>query len=618
MRPSCAQIYPSPKILGDGSEPKTRSDLGAIGRPRQVVLQRGHVHRLNENSLLIGSEGDVIRLQCGHKFGHSVSDKISRMPLTKVEQDICQFVVHHFLEQSDVTRRHALLKKFKSDLPDALRRLVDRAVLRSVEQVSNNETYLPRAIAFHYCGDPDALAFAKKSTEIVLQALLSLYEHELDKEPQEQRNLSPSDVEAEARNLKFDVDEKMVRTGLYFAEELSVFWTMQKETKQIFLTSFRVSERIYEVMKVSNPWDVQIERGRMNIENHPYGRSLDRLDISEQPDHIADLPNKEKLLADVGSFLTRKGGIALLVIDLDHFKDVNDTKGHPEGDACLDRVVKAIGSVLGRKGILYRWGGDEFAVSLPDFSTDEAHATAERIRRTVEEAKPGGDDLSVTTSIGVSGSDRMTTGSAAELLAAADKAMYRSKHQGKNCVTSWSAAEFDRADAKEEPKPRGGKTRATGNADSSNLAKHARVRITPIVPRQHEQSEFMLMEDSDECLVFQKMDSQRAVDIPKSFIEKIRKFSDSRPALVQLSGRLQWVSTKRSFELFPDKPPSGNDGTYGIGKDVDNGYPVRLGVEGRFGREDRLPEILGRGWSIFYDSDGTYLRSAGQVFVVAA
>jgi len=99
---------------------------------------------------------------------------------------------------------------------------------------------------------------------------------------------------------------------------------------------------------------------------------LNSIDISEQPQDIASLPNKERLIADVGSFLTRKAGIALLVIDLDHFKTVNDTKGHQEGDACLDRVVKTIGGVLGRKGILYRWGGDEFAVSLPDFSTEEA------------------------------------------------------------------------------------------------------------------------------------------------------------------------------------------------------------------------------------------------------
>src|SRR5262249_49480932 len=152
-------------------------------------------------------------------------------------------------------------------------------------------------------------------------------------------------------------------------EELSILSPLQKDEKQVFPVSFGVTEHIYEVIKDGSPWDLLVKRGRANVENYPYGRSLDRIDISEQPRTIADLPKKEKLIADVASFLTREAGIALLVIDLDHFKDVNDTKGHNEGDACLERVVKIIGGILGRKGTLYRWGGDEFAVALPDFST---------------------------------------------------------------------------------------------------------------------------------------------------------------------------------------------------------------------------------------------------------
>ena len=82
------------------------------------------------------------------------------------------------------------------------------------------------------------------------------------------------------------------------------------------------------------------------------------------------------------------------------FQSVNDTNGHPEGDACLDRVVSTLGDVVGRKGKIYRWGGDEFAVCLPDFSTEEAQVTADLIRRAVEQTKPGGE-VTVTTSIGI-------------------------------------------------------------------------------------------------------------------------------------------------------------------------------------------------------------------------
>jgi diguanylate cyclase (GGDEF)-like protein len=102
----------------------------------------------------------------------------------------------------------------------------------------------------------------------------------------------------------------------------------------------------------------------------------------------------------------------------------------------LERVIKAIGSALGRKGTLYRWGGDEFAVILPDFSTEEALGTAERIRRAIEEAKPGGD-IAVTASLGICANDRLETTTAEALLDSADKAMYASKKNGKNRVTPW-------------------------------------------------------------------------------------------------------------------------------------------------------------------------------------
>jgi GGDEF domain-containing protein len=67
-----------------------------------------------------------------------------------------------------------------------------------------------------------------------------------------------------------------------------------------------------------------------------------------------NLPNKEVLLSNLQTALERHSVSAILVIDLDHFKSVNDTKGHSEGDACLDRVISTIASVVGRKGKLYR------------------------------------------------------------------------------------------------------------------------------------------------------------------------------------------------------------------------------------------------------------------------
>jgi hypothetical protein len=164
-----------------------------------------------------------------------------------------------------------------------------------------------------------------------------------------------------------------------------------------------------------------------------------------------------------------------------------------------------------------------------------------------------------------------------------------------------------------------GKTATQSNEGLPDLLPGSRVRIVPIVPRKHEQSEFMLEKVADECLSVKKLDSGRQVLIPKSFVEKIHRFGDSKPALMQLNGRLQWISAKRNFECVPGLPPTGQAGLYGIGKNVDSRYPMRLGISGAFARIDRLPEVLSRGWHVYYDEDGMYLilpdLGANQVFV---
>jgi len=169
-----------------------------------------------------------------------------------------------------------------------------------------------------------------------------------------------------------------------------------------------------------------------------------------------------------------------------------------------------------------------------------------------------------------------------------------------------------KSDAETEARSRVGKTAVIPHAPSHHLEKYAKVRITPIIPKEEEQSGFMVEDDRGEYFVFNKLGSGRHVEIPKSFIESIHKFGDSKPALVQLIGRLQWVSKKRDFELFPDKPPAGPSGAYGIAKDVDIGYPPTLGITGSFAREERVPRLLTQGWYVFYDLDGTYLRYPGR------
>ncbi len=168
-----------------------------------------------------------------------------------------------------------------------------------------------------------------------------------------------------------------------------------------------------------------------------------------------------------------------------------------------------------------------------------------------------------------------------------------------------------KTDAEEEAKTRVGKT-APINESPVDLTIGSRFKITPIVPREHEQSDFLLLQIVGDCFQFEKLGTSRQVNIPKSFIEKVHKFGDTRPALIQLSARLQWVTPKRNFDLFPEKPPGGSAGACGVGKNIDFNYPARAGINGSFAREDQLPRVLSEGWSIFYDSDGRYFRWPGH------
>lgn len=128
--------------------------------------------------------------------------------------------------------------------------------------------------------------------------------------------------------------------------------------------------------------------------------------------------------------------MALLWIDFDHFKDVNDTYGHAAGDSVLRSVSRLLLGSVRSVDSVGRFGGEEFVIVLPEMDLDEARDTAERLRRRVVEApQPLGDGNTVplTISVGVAVYPEHAQNAAA-LCAAADKAMYLAKDRGRNCV----------------------------------------------------------------------------------------------------------------------------------------------------------------------------------------
>lgn len=132
--------------------------------------------------------------------------------------------------------------------------------------------------------------------------------------------------------------------------------------------------------------------------------------------------------------------LSLVIVDLDHFKAVNDMYGHPTGDLVLRTVARTLQSVVEGRGGCYRYGGEELVLILPNFAVEEACALAERARLTLSNTKPPGGPERVTASFGVATFPH-TTALAGELIAVADKALYEAKKSGRNRVCTWRAGD---------------------------------------------------------------------------------------------------------------------------------------------------------------------------------
>jgi diguanylate cyclase (GGDEF)-like protein len=134
------------------------------------------------------------------------------------------------------------------------------------------------------------------------------------------------------------------------------------------------------------------------------------------------------------------GDLSLLFLDLDHFKQINDTHGHAVGDACLRAMVRASVGEMQHLDTIGRLGGEEFLVLLPGSNRRHARDAAERIRRTIETrcATVADRPVALTLSIGVAEFGHNDTREA--LLRRADQALYEAKRSGRNRVVV-SAAE---------------------------------------------------------------------------------------------------------------------------------------------------------------------------------
>jgi diguanylate cyclase (GGDEF)-like protein len=161
---------------------------------------------------------------------------------------------------------------------------------------------------------------------------------------------------------------------------------------------------------------------------------MERSDMRDELTGLVFIGTFQKRLQEELARANQQGqSVALLIADLDDFKVFNDTNGHRAGDQLLLLCADLVRETIGAGDILARYGGDEFAIIMPDTTLQHALLAAERIRIRIERARPLLMVEGVTVSLGVANyPEHATEGDA--LIGAADKALYVAKRLGKNQV----------------------------------------------------------------------------------------------------------------------------------------------------------------------------------------
>lgn len=167
-------------------------------------------------------------------------------------------------------------------------------------------------------------------------------------------------------------------------------------------------------------------------------RSAIRMRTLALTDELTRVPNRRSVLTRLDPLLRdpEQGPCSILIVDIDHFKRINDQLGHPTGDEVLKVVAEAVRQAVEEPAFFGRLGGEEFLIALPDTSLEQARAIAEDFRRRIASIDMGRwfpDRRRITASLGCAvsspGADTTST-----MLARADSALYAAKRGGRNCV----------------------------------------------------------------------------------------------------------------------------------------------------------------------------------------
>jgi diguanylate cyclase (GGDEF)-like protein len=177
-----------------------------------------------------------------------------------------------------------------------------------------------------------------------------------------------------------------------------------------------------------------------------------KLDLISRTDELTGLPNRRDMLRTIDNEIQRvtrtRKPFCFIFIDIDHFKNVNDTYGHACGDEVLKHVAATIRNLLRKYDVLARYGGEEFLTLLPETDLEGAKIAAERFRKTIEDTTVifGKLSIKVTITLGVSQYDHAL--GADRSIQMADRALYEGKENGRNRVIIWEPERTSQEDYK--------------------------------------------------------------------------------------------------------------------------------------------------------------------------
>lgn len=181
---------------------------------------------------------------------------------------------------------------------------------------------------------------------------------------------------------------------------------------------------------------------RYSITDEDQKNLLEQLYSTSVTDALTGAKNREYLdsvlVTEISYSRRHDGDLSFVLFDLDHFKKVNDTYGHPAGDTVLVEVTKAVRQVIRAEDYLCRYGGEEFGIVLRAIDLEGAAVTAERIRVVIENLRIRHEELelTITASLGCASIRELPEPTPALVIELADKRLYVAKHGGRNRVVS--------------------------------------------------------------------------------------------------------------------------------------------------------------------------------------